>query len=319
MKKTAIILASIALAWNTNAQNGAAINTDGAAPHESAILDVQSNEKGFLPPRMTTDQRNGIDTPAVGLTIFNTDVNCLQWWNGIGWFDSCERGLSSSVNDCPQVAPYLSASQTIINDVINPTTGKTWMDRNLGAHRVATSSTDCWAYGNTYQWGRAGDGHESRSSTLYTAAASTGVANFNNLTSNAWYGQFVQRNTSGTQNWINTSVTTGHDNLWQGVNGVNNPCPSGYRVPTSIEWQAEINSWSTSSDRRQDAFNSFLKIPSAGIRGFDGIFYFLEDRSRLWSSTIESSSARFANITNTTAQIGFNVRSNGLSVRCIKN
>ncbi|MFW5760796.1 MAG: hypothetical protein ACOCXH_07455, partial [Cyclobacteriaceae bacterium] len=53
---------------------------------------------------------------------------------------------------------------TEVVEVINPATGKTWMDRNLGASRVATSSTDAEAYGDLYHWGRAADGHQIRTS-----------------------------------------------------------------------------------------------------------------------------------------------------------
>lgn len=42
--------------------------------------------------------------------------------------------------------------------------GQVWMNRNLGASRVALSSTDQAAYGDLYQWGRLDDGHESRTS-----------------------------------------------------------------------------------------------------------------------------------------------------------
>ena len=42
--------------------------------------------------------------------------------------------------------------------VTNPITGRTWMDRNLGASQVATSYTDELAYGDLYQWGRLSDG-----------------------------------------------------------------------------------------------------------------------------------------------------------------
>ena len=39
------------------------------------------------------------------------------------------------------------------NMVENPLTGRTWIDRNLGASQVATSPTDTAAYGDLYQWG----------------------------------------------------------------------------------------------------------------------------------------------------------------------
>lgn len=44
----------------------------------SAMLDVQSTTKGFLPPRMTTTQRDAISSPAAGLIIYNTTTNKLN-------------------------------------------------------------------------------------------------------------------------------------------------------------------------------------------------------------------------------------------------
>jgi len=50
-----------------------AVNTDGTAPDNSAMLDVKSTSKGLLPPRMTVAQRDAISSPATGLTIYQTD------------------------------------------------------------------------------------------------------------------------------------------------------------------------------------------------------------------------------------------------------
>ena len=67
--------------------NGAEVGIGTVNPNTSAKLDVESTTQGFLPPRMTTTQRNAIASPAAGLTIYNTTVNCLQWWNGTIWYD----------------------------------------------------------------------------------------------------------------------------------------------------------------------------------------------------------------------------------------
>lgn len=56
-----------------NAQTGVAINTTGAEPDNSAMLDVSSTDKGFLLPRMTFEQMKVITSPANGLMIFCTD------------------------------------------------------------------------------------------------------------------------------------------------------------------------------------------------------------------------------------------------------
>ena len=49
------------------------------------MLDVKSTSKGFLPPRMTTAQRDLISSPATGLTIYNTSKNCYETYNGSSW------------------------------------------------------------------------------------------------------------------------------------------------------------------------------------------------------------------------------------------
>lgn len=51
----------------------------------SAILQVDSTTKGFLPPRMDTTQRNAITSPAKGLILFDTDVNKLFVFSGTTW------------------------------------------------------------------------------------------------------------------------------------------------------------------------------------------------------------------------------------------
>jgi len=53
----------------------------------SAKLQVDSTTQGFLPPRMTTTQRDAISTPASGLMVYNTTTNKAQCYNGTAWQD----------------------------------------------------------------------------------------------------------------------------------------------------------------------------------------------------------------------------------------
>ena len=53
----------------------------------SAKVDITSTTKGFLPPRMTTTQKNAISTPAAGLVVYDTDTNKLCCYNGSSWND----------------------------------------------------------------------------------------------------------------------------------------------------------------------------------------------------------------------------------------
>ena len=58
-----------------------------SAPVASAALEVVSTTKGFLPPRMTTTQKNAIATPAAGLVVYDNTTNKLQCYNGSTWND----------------------------------------------------------------------------------------------------------------------------------------------------------------------------------------------------------------------------------------
>ena len=56
-------------------------------PNASSILDVSSTTKGFLPPRMTTTQKNAIASPASGLMVYDITTNKLSCYNGTTWND----------------------------------------------------------------------------------------------------------------------------------------------------------------------------------------------------------------------------------------
>jgi hypothetical protein len=64
------------------------INADYSFSNQaSALLEVQSTTKGFLPPRMTTTQKNAIATPAAGLVVYDSTTNKLACYNGTTWND----------------------------------------------------------------------------------------------------------------------------------------------------------------------------------------------------------------------------------------
>jgi hypothetical protein len=69
------------LQWRGNEGISAGTST----PNASAIMQAESTTKGFLPPRMTTAQRDAIATPAEGLVIYNTNTQVLNYYNGTVW------------------------------------------------------------------------------------------------------------------------------------------------------------------------------------------------------------------------------------------
>jgi hypothetical protein len=58
-----------------------------SAPVASAILEMVSTTRGFLPPRMTTTQKNAIASPATGLVVYDSTTNKLCCYNGSTWND----------------------------------------------------------------------------------------------------------------------------------------------------------------------------------------------------------------------------------------
>lgn len=71
---------------------GVLIGSSGQAADSSAVLELKDTLRGFLPPRLNTLQRNAIPNPKAGLTIFNTDIQCLEFYrSGIGWYSPCPQ------------------------------------------------------------------------------------------------------------------------------------------------------------------------------------------------------------------------------------
>ncbi len=178
--------------------------------------------------------------------------------------------------------------------------GHEWMDRNLGASGVATSSTDEEAYGDLYQWGRFADGHESRTSGMLGVRVN-GI--------DPGHGFFVTTYID----WL----ATPNDNLWQG-SGINNPCPPGFRLPTTMEWETERGSWE-SKQNATGAFSSPLKLTMAGYRDHFGTVNHEGTYGGYWSSTVNASYADLLFLQSNIADERYDDRAYGLSVRCIKN
>jgi uncharacterized protein (TIGR02145 family) len=230
-----------------------------------------------------------------------TQTGDMQYWDGTEWVVlAATENEGATLQMIGGVPTWVSRA----TNVTNPTTGEVWMDRNLGATQVAASSTDANAYGDLYQWGRAADGHQSRTSGTTSTLSSSDTPG---------HGDFITT-ASSPYDWRSPQ----NDNLWQGVNGTNNPCPSGYRLPTQAEWEAERTSWS--SNNAAGAFDSPLKLPLAGYRGFtSGSLNGVGSYGRYLSSTVDASNSWRLYFDSSNAGMLSYSRAYGYSVRCLKD
>jgi uncharacterized protein (TIGR02145 family) len=109
-----------------------------------------------------------------------------------------------------------------------------------------------------------------------------------------------------------------NDSLWQGASGINNPCPVGFRIPTALEWDAEMATWDGSKNA-ESAFLSPLKLPSAGYRLFTDVTIRSIGSGLYWTSTVSGALATFFYINEASSSLTINGRARGYSVRCIKD
>ena len=281
------------------------INTN--TPHSSAALDITSTNQGLLPPRMTEGQRDAISCPCpAGLMIWCIDCGNngqMQVYNGIEWTDMVGSPAASFI--CGSNVTFSYNGNNVTYGTVTGINGRCWLDRNLGASRVATDKSDEDSFGDLFQWGRAADGHQLRTSNITSTLSNTDQPG---------HGDFISDPGAPFLDWRNPQ----NSNLWQGLNGINNPCPPGYRIPLDVEWEAERISWNNAG--ADGAFESSLKLPAGLVRSyFDGTIYSEQIDGNYWSSSVSNLNSVGLYFNNSgDSGLSFPNRMNGLSVRCVK-
>lgn len=236
--------------------------------------------------------------------------------------NSCGQSVNSNrINRITSACPVTPVNQNECGTSytyyeVSSSSGEVWLDRNLGATQVAVSMNDYLAYGSLFQWGRPADGHE----CITWSSATSGTPYYGTTTTRSGTDvpghNLLIKYSSSPYDWRNPQNV----NLWQGLGGTNNPCPTGYRIPTSSELNAERLLFS--SNDPVGAFNSVLKFVRPGYRDgfYDGTCYDGNSIGYYWSSTVSAFNTTYnLDIRNGNSFIGDNGRALGLSVRCIKD
>lgn len=83
----------------TLARDGGSVGIGTTNPSSSALLDLASISRGFLPPRMTGAQRDAIASPVEGLTVYDTTSKQLELYDGTSW-------KSAAGGSAPQAATH---------------------------------------------------------------------------------------------------------------------------------------------------------------------------------------------------------------------
>ncbi|MFT5661092.1 MAG: hypothetical protein ACI9TV_001738 [Sulfurimonas sp.] len=206
--------------------------------------------------------------------------------NQINDLRSDAQSAISIINDDWQFQHNNLKYSTISSEI----TGRTWLDRNIGARTNCTTSKDAECYGDYYQWGRDADGHEKLGSVISLKA-------FSSLTTDS--DKFVISQSDWTEADSSGALRSTDWDI----------CPTGYEVPTIDELLTET----VSTDE------NILNIPLSGQRTKSGPMKNKNINGYLQSSTPSSSGfTKTLKYNETSASYSLTTRTTAAPVRCIK-
>jgi len=219
---------------------------------------------------------------------------------------------NSSIIETDENPDSIKHKGLLYNKVISPYTDRVWLDRNLGAKRVCSAFDDTLCYGDNYQWGRDADGHE-KVSNKFVSKQAVDFRNAGTL--------FIASSLENNYDWAQKMDNNGslRSKIWSQTDGTS-ICPVGYRVPTISELEDETTNSSDGMFNNIDAFNNFLKLPSAGVRSsYYGSKVLKKTGGVLWSTTTRDHYSYYLGFFQFMSGKAYGKRANAVRVRCIRD
>jgi uncharacterized protein (TIGR02145 family) len=330
MKKVLLCAAFIAASFTSIAQVGVGTTM----PDASAALDITSTKAGLLPPRMTTAERDVINSGvwAEGLTIYNTDTKCLELYNGTDWISVCDGSVVTTPSNgtIPDNATCTSATIStspctageLASGINGGSLGNKYDNNNGGTYSVVEIGGQCWMQ---------------ESIDVNPAGSPTWV----NSSDVGWYGYYndnYQAAGEGTLLQWSAAMNGATTERAQGV------CPTDWHIPSDCEWMYLENSLgmntadqeltgvrnsgtvgsklSTLTDNGNGTNSSGFTGLLPGYRATLGSFVYRGNYGYWWSSSETSApNAHFRRLGSSQAGVhrrSFN-KALGFSVRCLKD
>jgi hypothetical protein len=137
--KNVLLIALLLISGATYAQN---VGIGTSNPDESAILDLQTTNKGFLLPRLTEKQKNLIPTPAEGLMIYQTDANNqgVYLYQSGSWKNMGSGNVSTSGTTANAVTAYTSNYLLAGNGTTTPVSSSVFVNPTNGNVGLGTTN-----------------------------------------------------------------------------------------------------------------------------------------------------------------------------------
>ncbi len=267
-------------------------------PASAAKLDISSTTQGFLPPRMTTAQRNAIATPVEGLVIYNTNEKALNTYDGSAW------------NSMVSTTPFVCGFNLIINHLVSRGVAPVNKAVTYGTVTgIPGETAKCWITSNL------GTDHQATAVSDATEASA------------GWYWQFNRKQGykhDGTTRTPNTTWIAGINESSDWLTS-NDPCNlelgTAWRIPTYTEWYNVDNTggWGNWNG----PWGSGLMLHAAGfLSNSDGSLLGRGSNGYYWSSIQYSSTngwgLAFISSGSGMSQANCN-KADGIPLRCLRD